>query len=289
MVNPNYYVALLLSPALFFVSARLFSKLESRAGKRRYITITFIMALISLTIPAAYFSNTIGESPGYAQFRVLAYSELLVCLSAPFAGVVYVWITSALSKTDGKRWLKRSIYLLCLFTVLGYTSLPFVKQLAKPRPFYPDAATIGNRWVDGVALQTTPSTCGPASLATILARYGSTETEADIAVQAYSSSRGTENWYLARYAQRLGYQYRFLTETDIAKVPTPSIIGVNINRLNRAGNPSRAGHFITLLDSRDGYHLIADSLSGLHRLTAEEFEQKYRYRGFVLHIMKAEG
>ncbi|VFS46538.1 hypothetical protein [Budvicia aquatica] len=83
MVNPNYYVALLLSPALFFVSARLFSKLKSRAGKRRYITIAFIMALISLTIPAAYFSNTIGESPGYAQFRVLAYSELLVCLSAP--------------------------------------------------------------------------------------------------------------------------------------------------------------------------------------------------------------
>lgn len=289
MVNPNYYLALLLSPALFFASGRLFSQLQSRAGKRRYIAITLIMALVSLTIPAAYLSNAIGENPGYAQFRALAYSELLVCLSAPFAGIVCVGITSILSKADGKRWLKRSIYLLCLFTVLGYTSLPFVKQLAKPRPFYPNAATLGNRWVDGVALQTTPSTCGPASLATILARYGGAETEAEIAVQAYSSSRGTENWYLARYVEQLGYQYRFLTEPNIAKVPTPSIIGVNVNRMNRAGNPSRAGHFITLLDSSDGYHLIADSLSGLHRLTPEEFKQKYRYRGFVLHITQAEG
>ncbi|WP_159567192.1 cysteine peptidase family C39 domain-containing protein [Budvicia diplopodorum] len=288
MVNPSYYAALVLSPLLFFTSAKLLSKIKSRSGKRRYIAITFMMALISLSIPAAYLSDAIGEHPGYAQFRVLAYSELLVCLSAPFVGVVGVGIASVLLKASGKRWLKRGIYLFCLFTVLGYTSLPFVKQLAKPRPFYPNAATIGNRWIDGIALQTTPSTCGPASLATILARYGSGETEANIAEQAYSSSRGTENWYLARYAAKLGYRYHFLTELNLAKVPTPSIIGVNVKRINRAGKPSRAGHFITLLDSHDGYYLIADSLSGLHRLTAEQFDRKYYYRGFVLHISKAD-
>lgn len=288
MVNPNYYAALLLSPALFFASAKLLSKIKSRPKRRRYIVLTFIMALISLIIPAAYFSDAIGENPAYAQFRVMAYSELLVCLSAPFASVICVWVTSILFKADRKLWLKRCTYLLCLFALLSYTSLPFVKQLAKPRPFFPDAATIGNRWVDGIALQTTPSTCGPASMATILAHYGSTETEADVAKQAYSSSRGTENWYLARYAAKLGYQYHFLIERDLTKVPTPSIIGVNVKRINRAGKPSRAGHFITLLDSSDGYHLIADSLSGLHRLTTEEFDQKYRYRGFVLHISKAD-
>ena len=268
VLNPNFFLSLLLGIVLFLVSAKFFKTPHSVLGKCLVLIVGFILLLISLSIPAAYLSDLIGANPLYAQFRAFPYTELLVVLISPVTGALSGWLATQRTQS------KASIYRACLLITLFYISLPFIKPLL--RPLSPD---IGNQWVEGIALQTTSSTCGPASLATIINRYGQTDTEANIARQAFSSSTGTENWYLARYAQRQGYQYQFLHEPELSKVPTPSIIGVKLGK---------AGHFITLLNHHNGTYAIADSLSGLQHLTAEAFKQKYLYNGFVLHIKQSD-
>lgn len=270
MVNPNYFIALTLCLILFFTSVKYFNRINSIAKKRYFFAITVILAIVSLSIPIAYLSDFIGENPVYAQFRTLSYAELLVSLVAPFMGVIFAKVLS----DSIKKPTKACIYLFGLLIALAYVSLPFIKPIIRPL-----SQNVGNQWIEGIALQTTHSTCGPASLATIMARNGDKETEAHIARQAFTSSSGTENWYLARYAYQQGYQYRFFREPDLAKVPTPSIIGVKLGR---------AGHFITLLSSDNGDYIIADSLSGLYHLTFDEFNKKYRYNGFVLYLNKAD-
>ena len=227
----------------------------------------YFFALISLSIPAAYLSDLIGANPYYAGFRSLPFAELLVALAAPLAGV----FSAGLAAKKTQSVSKRIIYRGSLVGVLLYISLPFIKPLLMPLPNH----IISNQWVDGVVLQTTPSTCGPSSMATILNHYGVKDSEANITKQVFSSLTGTENWYLARYAQSQGFQYQFLHEPELNKVPTPSIIGVKLGR---------AGHYITLLDHKNGTYLIADSLSGLQPMTLEEFNRKYLYNGFVLHV-----
>ncbi len=267
VVNPNFYLALVLGSILFLGSAKLFKKFHCIRTQHIFVIICILLALISLSIPSAYLSDLIGANPYYAGFRSFPFAELLVVLAAPLAGA----FSAVLAAKKTQSISKRLIYRVSLVGTLLYISLPFIKPLMMPLPNH----IIGNQWVDGVALQTTPSTCGPSSMATILNHYGVKDTEANIAKQVFSSLTGTENWYLARYAHSQGFQYQFLHEPELKKVPTPSIIGVKLGR---------AGHYITLLDHKNGTYLIADSLSGLQQMTLEEFNRKYLYDGFVLHI-----
>ncbi len=265
-VNPNFYLALILGSALFLLSVKLFGKFGSIKSRYFTLIISVILVLISLAIPMAYFFFLFGANPHYATFRTMPYTELLVVLAAPFAGGVAAGL--AARKTESVT--KRVIFRACLLVTIFYISLPFIKPMIRPLQ-----KEIGNQWSGNVALQTTASTCGPSSLATVLNHYGIKDSEANIAHRAFSSASGTENWYLARYAQQKGLGYQFLHEPDLSKVPTPSIIGVKLGRV---------GHFITLYGSSEGRYDIADSLSGLQQMTLEEFEQKYQYDGFVLHI-----
>lgn len=258
-VNPNVYPALVISIILFFTCRYLTDKFRFKliAG-----CLFAILASMSLVILLPYLSTRFGENPAYANFRAQPYTELVICLVAPFAG----WL-STIRHAD-----KRSVLWFCLVCMLGYVSLPFIKPVIRP----PEQIT--EKWKNDIAMQTTPSTCGPASLTTILTRYGDTVSERKIAEGAYTSGSGTENWYLARYAASKGHGFQFLHEPDLSQVPRPSIIGVKIGHY---------GHFVTLLDRNMQAYLIGDSLSGPHWLTPEQFAEKYRYTGFVLHISKS--
>lgn len=252
-INPNFYLALPISAALFFVG-RAF-------GLRRPAGIAlFLLALVSLLIPLPYLSERVGEDPRYANFRALPFAELTVCLAALFAG----WLSFQLP-------LRRLSLSLCLIVSMGYVSLPFIKPIVRP------AGEIAEKWRDGIALQSTSATCGPASLTTLLSRLGATVSQSEVARGSYNSGSGTENWYLARYAQSRGFSYRFLNQPKLDLAPVPSIIGVKLGQ---------AGHFITLLEKEGEVFTIGDSLSGVHRLSKAQFDERYRFTGFVLHIVR---
>lgn len=264
--NPNFILSLLLGLLLFFISTKIAKLIAKPQNKIIFLVISFILALISLSIPAAYLSDLIGANPIYAQFRTYPYTELLVILAAPFLGVINAWLADKKISSS----LNRVLTGLCLTVMLLYISLPFIKPLIKPLQ-----NNLANKWQDNVAIQTTPATCGPSSLATILKYYGKEDTEANIAKQVFTSATGTENWYLARYAHSQGFDYQFLHIEDLASVPTPAIIGVRL---------SNFGHFITLLNYQNGIYEIADPLTGRTLLTQEQFNHKYYYTGFVLYI-----
>lgn len=250
-INPNFYLALPAATALFFGGRAL--GLHWSAG-----IAFFLLAVASLLIPLPYLSDRVGEDPAYANFRALPFAELTVCLAAPFVG----WLSFRMPR-------RRLALPLCLIVTIGYVSLPFIKPIIRP------AGEIAERWRDGIALQSTSATCGPASLTTLLSRLGATVSQREIAQGAYNSSSGTENWYLARYAQSRGFSYRFINQPELSLVPVPSIIGVRLGA---------AGHFITLLSKEGEVFTIGDSLSGVSQLTKAQFDERYRFTGFVLHI-----
>ncbi|SQI34441.1 Peptidase C39 family [Leminorella richardii] len=258
-INPNFYLALPLAAALFFAGRALGSASVAISLRRTAGAVFFLLALVSLSIPLTYLAGSLGENPAYANFRALPYAELTVCLAAPFVGRLSLLLP-----------LNRGIALLfCLVITLGYVSLPFIKPIVRP------AGEIVEQWRDGIAIQSTSATCGPASMATLMHRLGVSATQSEIARQSYNSGSGTENWYLARYAKSQGFSYRFLNEPDLENVPVPSIIGVRLGRV---------GHFITLLSKEGATYTVGDSLDGVHQLTEAEFKQRYRFAGFVLQI-----
>lgn len=262
LFNPVFMLSLVLGLILFVVSSKVFKVMDKPISKTVLIIVSALLALISLIIPMAYVSDVIDAHPQYAQFRAYPYTEVLVILFAPLIGLINAWLT--------RRQPNRLYNCLCLMVMLVYISIPFLKPIIRPLQH-----DLENQWKEGVAIQTSASTCGPSSLATILKYYGKEDTEANIAAHAYTSGSGSENWYLARYAYSQGFNYQFLHEPILAKVPTPAIIGVRLGSI---------GHFIVLLAHNNGLYEVADSLSGKEMLTLAQFNAKYRYAGFALHI-----
>jgi len=65
----------------------------------------------------------------------------------------------------------------------------------------------------GVCLQTTYSTCGPASSASLLQAFGQDASEQQLARESFTSKGGTEIWYLARAFRRRGFRTNFVIQS----------------------------------------------------------------------------
>ena len=260
-INPNWYLALLFSVFLFFLWRRIYT----RSVKNRIILriVGILFGGFALLFPLAYISDFIGEMPIYCAFRTLPFCEVGVLFFAP----VFALISIVLNKQNTKF---KTIVLL-LFC-LGFVSIPFIKPVLQPL----NIASFREKWTkDNICLQSTPSTCGPSCLATIMAFYGKDETEKGISKAVFSSLGGTENWYLARYAKTQGLNYRFLKVQDIEEVITPAIIGIKKQSI---------GHFITIIKVEDGLFYVGDPLNGLSIFSKDDFVSKYNHTGFVLSL-----
>src|SRR5260370_33026524 len=62
-------------------------------------------------------------------------------------------------------------------------------------------------------LQTTYSTCGPASSASLLQAFGQDASEQQLARESFTSKGGTEIWYLARAFRRRGFRTNFVIQS----------------------------------------------------------------------------
>jgi hypothetical protein len=136
---------------------------------------------------------------------------------------------------------------------------------------YPLRARIEDRWQQGVCLQTTDATCGPASLATCLREIGIPSSERDLVEQAHTAKDGSLFADLARAARRRGARAVFHGNESASTISTPAIASVT-----RLESP----HFVALVD-RDGHRFVADPLDGLHPLTSGA---DYDWSGMFLSI-----
>lgn len=159
-----------------------------------------------------------------------------------------------------------------LFFIAGmvaFVCFPLLKPVLMP----PDRSGYEDRWKDGVCVQTTPSSCGPASVATLLARqFNDRPDERRIAAATRTSATGTEVWYLAQYLRMRGYQIRFHTRRAVPIAP--SIAGTRL---------VGAGHFVAITHE-GGEMLVADPLSGALTTDLGQF----KFTGFFMEVRKAD-
>ena len=266
-INLNWIFTLIISLAVFIACTVLYKKLKGSEAVLWILAV--VIFVISLIFPGVYFSKTLSQMPVYCSFRAMPYCEILVSFCIPVIAFTYVALNKVIKRGTFKICISWVIFLLCL----TFVSIPYIKPIIRPL----NPLIFHERYNDGVCMQSTSSTCGPACLVTILRQYGKKDTELSIAKHAFSCGSGTENWYLARYAQQQGLNYKFLFIKNISEVQTPAIIGVGLGR---------SGHFITILRYDNGLYTIGDPLIGLEKLRENELLQKYHFTGFMLSFSK---
>ncbi|EEF60362.1 cysteine peptidase family C39 domain-containing protein [Pedosphaera parvula] len=134
---------------------------------------------------------------------------------------------------------------------------------------------------DGICLQTTSYTCGPASAVTALRRLGIQAEEGQLALLAHTTSAtGTPPDVLAlelekQYASS-GLICKYGSFKSIAELKgcDPAIAVVKFNIVT--------DHYVTVLEVNDREVVVGDPLSGMEKLSYEEFKDKWRFVGIIL-------
>lgn len=254
--NPLLFVALILGALLFMAGLRL------SGDQVRPLRVLIWSIAILFTLPAlafsAYYLHLIKDTPAYVTFRSLNGIEVMAGGIGLMAGL----LTRSLKLPRRLKWLP-------VFLSAALLMAPFIKPILLPVIFQ---GQFRDRWSEGVCLQSGGSTCGPASLNTLLALNGEKVIERITARKSYSSLTGTEIWYLIRLAHHCGFLVVWGDTATLAEVPTPAMIGTTMTN-------SGAGHFITLLRYSPDRLEIGDPLVGRIRLTPAQFVQRYRFTG----------
>lgn len=187
-----------------------------------------------------YYLQVLDRSVWFYNFRAVPGTALLAAGIAFLAGVSQAKLKP---ETAGERSLLPAAAIMLI-------SIPFIKPLLGAV----DSSKLADHCEGEVCMQSTPSTRGPASAATLLHTFALSGSERDLAIEALSYQGGTESWYLIRALRRRGLNVNVkITEPGNA-CPAPSIAGVVL--------PGGAGHFIAILDQSAQELTIADPLKG---------------------------
>lgn len=254
-MNPNWLgviSAILAFPAFSLV----FRVARDRPLKTRILlSLVATLAAIPGASFAVYYAHILPEPAWYYQFRSIPGTELLVGLLGVAGGLVATL-------------LPRVLLVLPLFGVAAFSIAPVIKPFFGPIP----RGALLEAWEGDVCLQSTPSTCGAASTATILRHFGIAATESALAAEAHSYSAGTEAWYLARAARSRGCDVAFdLGPGFSPEGGLPAVVGVRLE--------SR-GHFIPILGQDGDRFIVGDPMRGPESLSRDQLQQRYEFTGF---------
>jgi predicted double-glycine peptidase len=251
----------------FFAWGRRAAKRHAQSSTQWVLPLAGFVCCIPAILYLAYYTGYLGEPLWLYRFRSIPGTELAASPAGLFAGWFHVMIAPRLSLSQwGRRWL---VPLVMAFAL----AVPYLKPILKPRPI----RAMRPEWREGVCLQSTFSTCGPAAAATILNRLGLQTSEKELSIEAFTSASGTENWYLARAIRRRGMKVAFECDKQL-NGPLPAIVGV---RLKQMGN---SGHFIALLEKRSNQFVFGDPMTGALTNTLTALSDRYKFTGFMMYI-----
>jgi hypothetical protein len=260
-MNPNWLgvISAILAFAAFFVAYRSSKRISTKP--RILITLLAVVSAIPAASFAVYYAHVLPESSWYYQFRSIAGTELLMVFLGVAGGMVATY-------------LPRLVLGVPLFGVAAFSIAPIIKPLISPIA----TGTFRDQWDGEVCLQSTPSTCGAASTATIMKQFGADVTESELAAEAHSYAGGTEAWYLARAARSRGFDVNFEFSPGFSPEDGfPSVVGVRLGSI---------GHFIAVLGEEEGKFVVGDPLRGRELLSREELEQRYDFTAFNMRIKR---
>ena len=258
-MNPNWLgvVSAILAFVAFFLVYRVAK--GAPAKKRILFALCSMIAAIPGASFAAYYAHMLPEPSWYFQFRSIAGTEFLI---------VFLGVAGGLAAT----LLPRVLLVLPLLGVAAFSIAPIIKPFIGPI----SAGTLQDEWDGEICLQSTPSTCGAASIATILKQLGVDVTESELAAEAHSYAGGTEAWYLARAARSRGFEVDFVfTPGFTPEDGLPAVVGVRLGA---------RGHFIPILGQEGDRFIVGDPLRGQELLSRDELDERYDFTGFHMRI-----
>jgi hypothetical protein len=263
-VNPVLFPTLVLAASFFWVGWHLQRTLRSRRDHLLLLLLAALWCLPGLTY-VLYYTHLFDNWTWFYNFRAIPYTELAGSGTGLLAGLLYRYMEP---ETPGEKAFVPAILTIVVF-------IPFTKSLLTPV----DLSRLPDHCTGEVCLQSSPSTCCPSSAATLLLHFGHAASVSDLAREAFTSSSGTENWYLARAMLKRGIQSRAVVRkvSDASDILAPSIAGVVL--------PGGAGHFIAVLENRPDQMVIVDPLKGKQVISPEEVTRRFHFTGFFLTVV----
>ena len=264
-MNPLFIPTLLLSLVLFFTGLEIARSLKSSS----VFLIISMMAATPAILFAAYYTKTFGEAEWFYRFRSWPFTEF----SAAGIGFLGGWFQYRREECPRIKKIVSAFFIPGL--MLLCVTAPYLKQIF----LRPDWSSFSDRWSEGVCLQSSESSCGPASAATLLHAFGKQATEYELAKESFTTRRGTENWYLLRTIRRHGVDANYLiTLPGNDRIRHPAIAGVKLK------DCPEAGHFIAILDGNNGRFIIGDPLNGREEVSRKQIAERYLFTGFYVLI-----
>ena len=263
-LNPVAIPAILLTVPLFWAGTASQRRTQFRVVRSLFLLVGIVTAIPGFLL-VAYYTHFFDGAGWFYSFRTPRFTEISVCGLGWIAG----WFYSRLDpETLGGK-------VSCLAALFVFVSIPFIKPVLDPI----DLNKPQNRCPGGVCLQTTYSTCGPASAASLLKAFGQDASEQQLARESFTSKGGTEVWYLARAFRRRGFRTNFVIQSaDHFSPPSPSIAGVIL----RGGQ----GHFIALVSEDAGQLTVVDPLKGKFVVAPDELRARYHFSGLFLVVRR---
>lgn len=262
-MNPNWLgtISAVGALAVFFLSYRL--AMKTPKGARLPLAVASAILAIPGASFTAYYAHALPEVNWYYEFRSWRGTESLL-IGLGVAGGLIASI------------LPRKLLLLPLFGTAAFAIAPILKPFVRPI----SQKMLSDRWDGSICLQSTPSTCGPASVATILKHFDVNASERELAGEAHSYAGGTEAWYLARAVRDRGCDARFRFSSGFdPEIPFPAVAGVRLDS---------TGHFIAILSRVGDRFQIGDPVLGREDLSRSELVQRYVFTGFYMTIERGE-
>ena len=186
-------------------------------------------------------------------------------------------LTTPLSRVPQKR-NRILICALMVVIVLFNAIWPFIAPMVDRRQL---SSLQTNLDKNGICLQTTDYTCGPAAAVTALRKLGLSAEEGQVAILSCTSAQaGTPEDMLA---DGLNRQYA------VQGLSAKCRVFHSVAELKPAGSTLAVikygfmvDHWVAVLEVTDSEVVVGDPLGGLDRLSYEDFAKKWRFVGIVL-------
>ena len=261
-LNPNAIPTFLLSFVLFWLCASLTRHARSISSRVSLLFIALVLAIPG-TLYVLYYAHLLDNAVWFYRFRALPYSEV----AAAGLGVIAGFLHSIFQpKSLGERLVLPIALGVALF-------IPFMKSVLDPV----DYSQLRRECAGEVCLQSTQSTCGPSSAATLLKPFGQNVSEQELAQESFTYRGGTEIWYLARALRKRGFRVDFVIQPrDRISTPIPAIAGVIL--------PGGAGPFIAIVSQTGNEITIGDPLKGKLVVPEKELPHTYHFTGFFMQV-----
>ena len=246
---------------LFWAGVVLGKRVGSRAGRWGLVVGSFVVALPGLVF-ALYYTHLIDNFAWFYSFRIVRFTEFLPAGIGLLAGVAHAWFEP---ESFGERLVVPVVGLVMVM-------VPFVKPLLDPI----ELDRLKDQCEGEVCMQSTFSTCGPSSAATLLKEFGRTASERELARECLTSRGGTEIWYIARALERRGFHPRVVIPRGNLSPLAPAIAGVVL--------PGPAGHFIAIMNVTADEVTIGDPMVGKIVIPRADLPRRYKLTGFFLTV-----